>query len=183
LAAAYLDDPTQCDATLAATMLQLAALRGGEPLFDRYRERFETTSDPQDRGRLLNALGSFRSPAVVERALRYAVEGPLRPNERTSIPRGLRDEPALQERVFEWMMETYEQVATLIPADRMAYAPAFAEGCSEERLERAQVFFADPSRRPEGTAVELTKVTDRVRACAALRERERDAAARYLRRR
>jgi hypothetical protein len=141
----------------------------------------ESTEDPQDRRRLLAALGSFRRPEVVDRALQYSLEGALRPNERTTIPQDLREEPELQERVFTWMTETYDRLAALIPADRMAYAPRYAAGCSEERLAEARSFFADPSRQPAGTMVELTKVADRVHACVELRAREGDAVSRYLR--
>ena len=80
------------------------------------------------------------------------------------------------------MMQTYEQMSALVPADRMAFAPQYAAGCSEERLERARGFFADESRQPVGTLVELTEVADRVRACVALQVREGEAVARYLRR-
>lgn len=179
----YLSGSDACPPSLIQSVLGISARKGDLVLFERFRDLFVKTRDPQQRRALLSALGEFREPEVVEAALRFALEGPLRPNERTSIPNSIREEPALQERVYRWMKDSYDRVAQSIPDERMARLPRFASGCSMEDLEDARAFFADPSRQPAGTDVELRKAEDAVNACVSLREREGGAASRYLRNR
>jgi ERAP1-like protein len=62
-------------------VLYLTALQGDRALFDEFLQRFESAKTPGDRQRFLAVLGSFRDPDLVERALRYSLTGPLRPQE------------------------------------------------------------------------------------------------------
>ena len=55
-----------------------------------------------------------------------------------------------------------------------------ADGCSAQRLERAEDFFGQAENQVPGTTEQLAKVAERVRDCVRLREREGAAAARYL---
>jgi alanyl aminopeptidase len=177
----YLNGSDACPPSLIQSVLGISAQDGDLALFERFRDLFQEEGDPPRRRALLSAMGEFREPEVVEAALRFALEGPLRPNERTSIPSSIGQEPALQERVYRWMKDSYARVAESIPDERMARMPRYASGCSLENLEDARAFFSDPSRQPAGTDVELRKAEDAVRACVSLREREGGAAASYLR--
>jgi cytosol alanyl aminopeptidase len=181
LTAVYLDGSGECPPSLVQSVLGISARRGDVALFEQFRNRFER-ADPQARRILLSAMGDFRRPDVVEVVLRFVAEGPLRPNERTSIPTSMSEDHELQDRAYRWMKENYEEMAAKIPADRMAYMPRYVRGCSPETLADARAFFSDPARKPAGTDVELRKAEDEVGACVSLRQREGDAAASYLQR-
>jgi len=180
LAAAYLDDPETVPPSLAGTALELAALGGDEALFETYRKRFEAATTPTDRARYLAALGRFRNPELVDRALAYVFSGPLRPQETMRIPREVADTPVGRERAWTWMTAHYDEIARRLPADFIIFMPYFAAGCSEARLSSAKTFFADPRHAPPGTTSELAKVGDGVTDCARLSSREGDAVRRYL---
>jgi hypothetical protein len=59
-------------------VLHLAALQSDRALFDEFLQRFKSAKTPGDRQRFLAALGSFRNPDLMDRALRYSLTGPLR---------------------------------------------------------------------------------------------------------
>jgi alanyl aminopeptidase len=179
LAAAYVAAPASVDPSLADTAVLLSAIRGDATMFDLYRERFETAKVPAQRKLFLSALGSFRDPALADRALDYVLTGPLRPQEMMDIPRAQGAVPAERSRAFAWMTSHYDQIAARIPSDFMVFMPYFADGCSRERIEAARAFFADPKHAPPGTSTELARVEESVGDCVGLDAREGDSVRRY----
>jgi alanyl aminopeptidase len=180
LARAFLKDRASVDPSLVGTVLRLAAHRGDLSLFEEYRQRFESTTVPSDRNHFLSALGSFREPSLRERALRYALSGPLRPHELFWIPMAMAQDLRYQDQVWAWWQTNYDAVASRMPPDYVVYIPYAAAGCSEERGRQAEAFFADSKHSPPGTLKELARVLEGVRDCAGLRTREGEAVARAL---
>jgi len=84
--------------------------------------------------------------------------------------------------VFNWMMESYDGIASRMPPMMMAYMPYMASGCSEERLAVARAFFAEPEHNVDGTDRNLEKVAEITGVCVDLREREGAKVADYLNR-
>ncbi|HEX2254908.1 MAG TPA: M1 family metallopeptidase, partial [Thermoanaerobaculia bacterium] len=181
LARLYLEDPARVDPALGGTVLELAAIDGDLALFEAYRQRFEQSKVPLERDRYLDALGAFGSPEVQERALAYALEGPLRAMEVLSIPLGVAGRSDDGERAFAWITGHYRELAERIPSEFVGFMPMLASGCSERRLEQARAFFGDPERAVDGTARSLLRVGEQVEQCVALRQREGEAVAAYLR--
>jgi alanyl aminopeptidase len=181
LARSYLATPTAIDPAMIDVVLHLAALQSDRALFDEFLQRFESAKTPGDRQRFLAALGSFRDPDLVDRALRYSLTGPLRPQEVLVIARGLNSDTRLQERVYTWIEANYQGIAAKLPRPYLVYLPHFASGCSRQRLEAAQHFFAQPEHAPQGTERELAKVSDQVLDCVDLREHELAAAMQFWR--
>lgn len=181
LARAYLADASSVDPALAAVALRLAAMRGNAALFETYRQRFEAAKVPADRDRFLGALAGFRDPELIEKALEYAIEGPLRPTEIFTIPFGVGLSERWEDRRFEWLVANYDKVTAKVPPYTRARLPSLAGGCSPERLARARKFFAEPAHQAPGLEKQLAKVAESVSDCAKLRERERGAVEAYLR--
>ena len=179
-ATAYLADPSTLDPSLVEAMLRLAAIQSDAALYDTCRARFESTRSPIDRSRYLTALSFFRDSALVERTLRYALEGPLRPQELRTATFGIASYPPYQDRLYAWVEKNYAKIASRIPPEQVAFMPFYASGCSAQRLEAARVFFSQPEHSAMGTEKTLAKVTDQVGDCIGLREREGAAVADYL---
>jgi alanyl aminopeptidase len=179
-ARAYLADPQAVDPSIAGTVISLAAIEGDGELFDIYRARFETAAGPADRDRFLRALGDFDAPELQDRALAYALAGPLRPTELLTIPRSVADGEASSDRVFAWLRENYAAVSSRMPPDFVAFLVFFGGGCSLERLAAAQEFFGAAERRTPAIDVQLAKLAAAVTDCAALRRREGEAVAAWL---
>jgi alanyl aminopeptidase len=176
----YLARPDSVDASVAGTALNLAARDGDAALYQTYRERFETTKVPAERARFLIALGHFRNPELLERALDYALTGPLRPQEILTIAYNVVENDELKERVWRWFRSGYKPISQRVPPFYLPDLPSFASCCDTVRIPEAQVFFSYPETNLPGTQEELAKVVERIRDCAGLRQRQSPAIARYL---
>jgi alanyl aminopeptidase len=180
-AARYLNDPASIDPSLAGTVLALAAIDGNRDLHLLFRQRMEKAQVPADRARFRSALGHFRDPELEAETLRYALEGPLRPQEILRILSPLRDDERGRALVFRWLTANYDAVLARIPKEVAAFLPFFAAGCDEALVKQAEAFFAQEGHSYPGTHKEMAKVSEAARDCAALRAREGGAAAAWLR--
>ncbi|HZI94045.1 MAG TPA: M1 family metallopeptidase [Patescibacteria group bacterium] len=180
LAKTYMADPKAVDPSLAAVALRLDALDGDRALFDEFRRRFETATTPQERERYLGALGSFRDPAISEEAVKYSLEGKLRPQEIFQVTRGMGSTSKGRDRLFQFITENYPTIISRIPPQFAGFMPFFAAGCEPQRLEAAKTFFADPAHSAQGTSTTLARVTDMVNDCVSLRQREGAAVSAFL---
>ncbi len=180
IALSFMDDASAVDPALAGVALELAAIGAGRERFDDYKKRLEAATTPSDRRRYLSALGGFDGVELRQAALAYTLDGPLRPNEIFVPGRGIAGDAAGRDLTYRWLTESYGAIMERVPPMFAGFMPFFASGCSAERLERAEGFFAQPEHQAPGTAKQLAKVAEQVRDCVALREREGEAVARYL---
>ena len=126
-------------------------------------------------------MGSFRDPELVDGALRYSLEGPMRPMELVAIPGSVMSYRKHEDLVFDWVLEHYDDITSRLPPEFGAFLPFIASGCSRERLNKAGHFFAMPEHNVPGTDEQLAKVSDQVNDCADLRDREGPVVVEYLR--
>lgn len=176
----YLAHPDSVDPSVAGAALNLAARDGDLSLFEAYRLRLESTKIPSERARFLSALGHFRSGPMVERALDYALTGPLRPQEILTIPNTMTETDELNERRWRWFRAGLKPITSRIPPSYLARLPSLAMCCDTLRIAEAEYFFSTPEANHPGTREELAKVVERIRECVGLRQRQSPAIARYL---
>ena len=182
LADKYLADPASVDPSLVQVALQLKALTGDRAVFETYKQRFEQAKQPAVRRNFLQAFGYFRDPAVLPEVLKYAAEGPVRPNEMFAIPFtvGTFSEEGA-DRAFQWVRDHYDVMAKKLPPNFLPFLTAACGGCSAERLAQGKAFFAEPAHNVAGTDKELGQVAESVEDCVELRKREGAAVSAYLR--
>ena len=190
LGRAYRRDPASVPASLAETGVLVGALRGDRAMFDDYRQRFETTTVPNERPMYLAGMGTFRDPALRQAALDYALTGPLRPQETLVIPGAMGTSLAGAEArggggeypddVVTWVLAHFGQLAAQMPPNFSTRILGLTGGCSEERLETLRAYFADPSHRVMGGDATLRRLTEAIRECTSLHARESDRVERWL---
>ena len=78
IAAKYLANPGSVDATLGQTAMAVAARNGDAQLFDRMQQIYETSTNPEYQENSLRLMAEFENPALLQRALDYAVSGKVR---------------------------------------------------------------------------------------------------------
>jgi aminopeptidase N/puromycin-sensitive aminopeptidase len=78
IAAKYLANPVSVDATFGQTALAVAARNGDAQLFDQLQQIYETSTNPEYQENSLRLLAEFENPALLQRALDYAVSGKVR---------------------------------------------------------------------------------------------------------
>lgn len=180
LADVFLKDPAGVDPSVAEVALRLAAAGGGRDLFETYRKRFENAQAPTERALFLGALGSFSDPELQMEALRYSLEGPVRPNEIFSLGEGMSSSAKGRDDLYSFMTENFDQVMQRIPPMFAAFMPFVASGCSLERLGHAEEFFRQPEHSAPGTDKTLAQVGEQVKDCVRLRQREGSSVADFL---
>ena len=173
----YLENPASVHPTLAGLVVTLSARNGDEKLFEEYKKRFESATNPADRSRFLNGLGSFRDPAIRDKARAYAFSDKVRANEFFLLFGGAENAQERDE-LFNWVTTNYDEIMKRIPpmfASGMAF---IGGGCEPERVTRTREFFA--ARKVEGVERQLARVSEQVTECATLRAREMEAVSTYL---
>jgi hypothetical protein len=178
----YLADSSSVDPGIADAVVSLAARRGDAAMFDDYVRRLEAADVPAIRRRFLAALGAFEDEALTARALDYSLSDRVRPTEMFTVMQGMgsRDE-AHAERMFRWMTTNYDRLAQRLPPPALRFMPLMGSGCSEERLAATRAFFTDPQRAIPGVEKTLERVSDNVRTCRSLRDREGARVTAYMR--
>ena len=146
----------------------------------RSRARFEAAETPVERGRFLGALGYFDDSEIQVVALDYNLSGTVRPTELFTIPGSIARTEEGGDRAFNWLVDSWDDLAPRLPKMVLSFMPLFAGGCSEERLATADEFFSDEAHQVDGTLNNLAKVTEQVTDCARLREREGPSVLRFL---
>jgi len=179
-AAAYVKDPRSVDPSLAMTFLKLSAITGDARLFDKYAGKFETVKDPTARAHYLEALSNFRDPQLMDKALDYAMNGPVKPSRVYKIVFGQAWDETTRQRLFDWVIANYDAIEKRVPAQALTYYPRIADGRSPELLEKARGFFLDEKHHSVGIEEELREVTDSVNLRVRLNRKHRDNIIKFL---
>ncbi|MGH7336789.1 MAG: ERAP1-like C-terminal domain-containing protein, partial [Myxococcota bacterium] len=150
-------------------------------LYERYLERaLAPEATPDERGRYLSALACFRDRELIERTLTLYPEGKVRGDEMFFVYGILAVEPALADRLLDWMISNYARIESDLPPEFRTFLIGIGGGCDTKRFDRAVAFFSAPQRKAPGADRRIGQTGDQVRSCVALREREGAAAERFL---
>ena len=101
----------------------------------------------------------------------------MRPNELFQLW-GAADNAQDRDELFDWALANYDNIMKRLPPAFAGNMPFIANGCEPERVTKAREFFT--SHKIEGTERGLTRVSEQVNECAALRAREMEAVSAYL---
>lgn len=75
LADKWLQDHSSVDQNLVTSVLNAAAFYGDKTFFDKLSDSLQTTTDRQERGRIISAMGRFRDPAAIEAGFETLLTG------------------------------------------------------------------------------------------------------------
>jgi len=176
----YMQDPKSIDATIAGTVLAVAASNGDQARFEEYRSKFEASAIPADRTRYLGAMGNFRDPKIQDEVLAYALTDKVRVMDRFQLFGGMYQTESGRDKVYAWMTKNYTTLASGLPVEFQAYFPYMVSGCEQQRLDAAKKFFDEPAHKVDGTDRNLEKVASGISDCLNLRQREGSSVAAYL---
>jgi len=181
LATRYLSDPTVLPPTVAATVLDVAALNGDAALYESYRAQMvKLAASPEEYYRYLDALSWFSDPALIRRTLDYAISPAVRSQDVGLLLAGLMGRPASRDAAWavikaQWptllnRLDTFQSIPAIISAT--------GNFCSLEAAADVRQFF---TQNPvSSSARTLQQALERIEACAAMRTRQADSLERYL---
>ena len=172
LTAVWLESHKVIDPDMLRAVLSTAAYSGGPDLFDRLLAELKKTPDRRERGAIVAALGSFRDPKLVERALGLLLVPELDIRETVRLIFSGLDEPQTQTLPFEFVKAHYDEILKRVPREGDLDAAAslvFVGGpfCDEQsRLEFVD-FFRDRVAGFLGGPRNYSQVLESIRLCEA----------------
>ena len=184
LAERWLADHGAVAPDMVPTVLGVAARDGDAALFDRYLAAAEPETDRRVRGALFRALGDFRDPALVERALALVISGRFDVRETAPILQTLSADRLTRQRVYDWVRENYDRLAAAMPQRFTAYLAYTGSGlCDAARRGEVDSYFRPRLAGLPGGAQTLEEALDILDVCAARKTALGPGVAAYLKER
>jgi len=157
------------DATLSRSIIAVAAQHGDRALFDALLAASERASSPEDRYRYLYALADFRDPALIDRALDYALTPKLRSQDTASYLSRFLGEEAARPRAWAFLKQHWAELEpkiTIFGGDT-AITGALSSFCDRAARDDISAFFR---QHPLPAAARtLSQTLERIDNCSALR--------------
>ena len=181
LAQRYIADPASLGASLAPTVLQVAAVSGDRALYDQYVAQLaKLSAQPEEYYRFFNALSWFRDPGLVKASLDLALTPAVRTQDTGTLLGGLISRPWSRETAWaftkaQWQtltskLGTFQGIPTIVTS--------LGAMCSQALAADARQFFArNPVPASQRT---LQQAIERIEACAAMDVRQSPALARWV---
>jgi aminopeptidase N len=176
LARRYLADAGSLPATIASPVLHVAAFAGDAALYDAYREKLSgLAGQPEQYYRYFNALAWFRDPALVQRTLAFVLTPAVRSQDVGALIGALMSQPWSQDAAWQFVRDQWTALTSKL--DPFQGIPALVGGtggfCSMQRADEVQTFF---EQRAGATPPRvLQRQLERIRSCAAARDRDADS--------
>ncbi len=169
IAEKYVVDPGSVDPTLGRTALAIAARNGDAALFDQLQKIYETSTNPQFQNGALRLLAEFEKPALIERALNFAVSGKVR-NQDAAIQLAIALETGeSRDQAWKFIQNHWDKVQAQLTTEMGGILVGSAGGfCSESARESVQSFFSTHQVAASGVA--LKHAIERINGCIELRK-------------
>jgi aminopeptidase N/puromycin-sensitive aminopeptidase len=168
IAAQFMADPASVDPTLGQTALAIAAQNGDAALFDRLQKYYETSTNPELQVSTLRLLARFSDPALVRRALDYAVSSKVR-NQDAAVQFSIAlQSPSSHELAWEYIKTNWDKVQAQLTTE-MGGRLVGATGslCSTDARDDVKQFFA--VHKVPSTDRSLRHAIERIDGCVELR--------------
>src|SRR6185312_11213732 len=98
------------DPTLASSIVSVSARHGDAALFDALLAAAERSSSGDEKYRYLYALGKFRDPKLIERALEYSLTSRLRTQDTASFYRTLLEQAPARAQTWTFMQTHWPEI-------------------------------------------------------------------------
>jgi alanyl aminopeptidase len=172
LAAEWLKTRKGIDANMVNPVLTTAAQFGDRALFDTMTAELKKTTDRQQRGRILGAMGSFRDPAIARAGMDMVIHSDIDARESLSLllgPLGQRETDKLP---FEFIRANYDELLKHLPTgggfDAGAILPYVGgSGCDAAARQEFVGFFEERAKKFTGGAHAYDQVLESIRLCEA----------------
>ena len=166
--------------TLAGPMIRTAAMHGDAKLFDALAAAASRAASPEDRYRFLDALGDFREPALVDRALQRSLSPDMRSQDLALYLDRFFRNPAARPRAWSFLAAHWAELEpklTIVGNDTRIVS-AFGFFCDAQSRDAVKGF-ATAHPLP-AAARTLDQTLERIDHCMALHDRQAPAVAEWL---
>jgi aminopeptidase N len=181
LAEAYLTDRSSLAATMAPTMLRVAAFSGDAALLDKYVGQLKMLgSRPEEYYRIFGALSWFRDPELVARALQFAMTPDVRTQDKGALIGGLLGNPWAARTAWAFVKQQWSRLNAELGAFQglPTIVGALGDLCTSEQAADVRQFFA--TNGSAATARTLQRALERIENCVAVAARQSSRLATWL---
>ena len=161
-------------------MIRIAAMHGDAKLFDALAAAATRAGSPEDRYRFLNALGDFREPALIDRALQQSLSSDMRSQDLALYLDGFFRNPTARPRAWSFLIAHWTELEpklTIVGNDTRI-AGAFGRFCDASSRDAVKAFTT--SHPLPGAARTIDQAMERIEHCSTLRDKEAPAVAAWL---
>ncbi len=181
LAWKWLDDHKAVDPELVGVVLSVAAGRGDQQLFDRLLADARKAADRTERARLLNALGSFIEPRLVNQAMAIMLTDQFDLREGLGLMQGGFQNPATREVAYKFVIDNYDAITNKMPPMYRPYmAFTLTALCDDARKAEAEQFFRPRIEKLDGGPRILAQALEQLSLCAAAKKAQTPGVVAYL---
>ena len=169
LAMQYIANPASVGATLAPTVLQIAAFGGDRALYNQYIAKLpKLTSQPEEYYTYFNALGWFADPALVQDTLTWSLSPAVRSQDTGTLLRGMLRLPWTRE--ASWMFVKDQWPALVEKLGVFQGIPGIISGlgnlCSAAAAADVRAFFA--KHPTEAVERRIQQAIESIETCASV---------------
>ncbi|MHB1700495.1 MAG: M1 family metallopeptidase [Acidobacteriaceae bacterium] len=139
----YIADQSSVDPEMARSAIDIAAQNGDAALYDKLLALSKSANDPGVQTSSLFTLAYFTEPALVTRALDYAVSGQVRNQDSWILISLLLRRPETREQAWQYIQHNWEKVSAQLTTSSGARIVASAGSfCSTEKHDEVLSFFS-----------------------------------------
>jgi alanyl aminopeptidase len=181
----WFHNPGVVSPEVTGLLLATAAKHGDRDLYDRFVSALEQATEEGERLWLLEAIGSFRQPEIIEANFRLFLSGALDSRESFELLTDPLNDPRTQTLPYKFVTENYDKIIAAMPrgvdTDLSAELPVSATGfCDDDSRARAEAFFHKRAAKTSGGPRILAQVLETIHQCAASRAAEEEGVAGFL---
>jgi aminopeptidase N len=175
----YLRNPDAVDPTLAVTALNVAAQNGDAAFFKQLQQVSQTAGDPQLRIQALLALATFRDPALVVRALDYALSDQVKNQDALRLVQIEMRDRRTRDVAWQYVQQNWPRVQAQITTWMGgSLVESMGNFCSVESSSQVAQFFQEHNVSASSHALERAR--DSIADCVDLRATQGSNLQRWL---
>lgn len=159
--------------------LKIAAMHGDADLFSRMQAYYGASTNPQQKEDILDALAYFTDPALVKRALDFAVSGQVSKQDSAALISTMLSRHVTRDRTWAYIQSNWPAISAQFTTTSGGYV-VYAAGsfCSKEAQADVSSFF---TAHPVPAAERALKFTlERIDGCVRLHDLQQPAFASWL---
>jgi alanyl aminopeptidase len=166
---------------LVETALGIAAAHGDAALHAKLLTALGTEKERHKREQLLGALSGFRDPALVRKNLELLLDPAQDMREMATLFFSQGEDLRVQDTVFSFVKEHYEQLAPRLPEERVSMLLWASSGyCDPVHRQELAAFFTERMARVPGGPLRLAQMLERVDLCIAFKAAQGPAIESFL---
>ena len=181
LAERWLTDRKAIEPELVGTALSLAAKGGDRAFWDKLHAAARAEKDRRDRNRILDAMGSFEDPRIVEEDLKLALGDEFDPRESLALIYGPAGNRRNRQRAYDFVKANYDTIRDRMPKQWGAGLVRLASGfCDAEHRADAEAFFKPRTPALEGGPRTYAQTMESMDLCIARRTAQQPSVRAFL---